>query len=305
MSEAAPEVHAPRPPSGSVKVPGIGPVPKKWFIIVGGGSVVVLGYVYWKRRKSAPAAASTPGASVEGQPCVDANGMPGVYDADGICQVNAGAAGGYYAGSGAQGSSGVTPPVPGTGGFTTNGQWTQQAEADLAGIGIDQVALADALGAYISGRPLTSAQQSLVDQAIAAEGYPPVAGASGYPPAMHTSPTGPGSTPPPTTTPPPSGSHPITVIPTGLHVTNRTAHGVRVAWTRPHIPAGQGPLTGYGAEVYDSKGNHVGAGAAKLPVGHEFLNVGTLKSRTKYHVNVWCDPAKPGGPHATVSFTTK
>jgi len=60
--------------------------------------------------------------------------------------------------------------VPGTGGFTTNGQWAQQAETDLGGIGISQTALAAALGHYLTGQPLAAGEQSLVDQAIAEEG---------------------------------------------------------------------------------------------------------------------------------------
>lgn len=178
-----------------VKVPGLGPVPKKWFLIVGGGSVVVIGYVLIRRKKAPAAAATDTGAgtaALAGQPCVDANGNPGVYDSSGTCQVDTAALGGYYAGTGALGVSGVTPPVAGTGGFTTNGQWSQQAITDMQslGIAVDVPTLAAALGAYIAGQPVTAAQQSLIDQAISVEGYPPVAGPSGYPPAIKLQPAG-------------------------------------------------------------------------------------------------------------------
>lgn len=184
------------PAKGSVNLPGLGKVPKKWFLIVGGGAVVTIAYVLYKRKSTAATtttATDTGTAALAGQPCTDpVTGESGIYDSTGACIVGSTAAsqGGYYSGYGAQGVSGTTPPVPGTGGFTTNGQWSQQAQADLANTGIDAAALAAALGAYLTGGTLTTAQQSLVDSAIADEGYPPVSGASGYPPAMHTSATG-------------------------------------------------------------------------------------------------------------------
>lgn len=188
MSE--PQGPGPARKGGEVKLPGLGPVPKKWFLIVGGGAVVTIAYVLYKRKQTAAAAPATDTgtAALAGQPCVDANGNPGVYDSSGTCQVDTSALGGYYAGTGAGGVSGVTAPVPGTGGFTTNGQWTQQAEADMASTGVDPGVLAAALGAYIAGQPVTPAQQSLIDQAIAFEGYPPVAGPNGMPPALNVQP---------------------------------------------------------------------------------------------------------------------
>lgn len=191
---------------GGAKLPGIGKVSKKWIIIVGAGSVVSIGYFLYRRSKNnAAAAASTAPAAADTTGQIDpltgdiagseqdqmdlANLQSGGY---GSGMYGAGAAGGYYAGTGALGTSGVTPPVPGTGGFTTNGQWAQQAEQDLGGIGISQTALAAALGHYLTGQQLAGGEQSLVDQAIAEENYPPVAGPGGYPPAMHTAPTGSG-----------------------------------------------------------------------------------------------------------------
>jgi hypothetical protein len=186
---------------GGAKLPGVGHVSKKWLMIVGGASVLSIGYFLYKRKSAAaaaaPAAVDTTGTAGQLDPLTgDIAGS--AQDQMDLASLQAGGygstSGGYYAGQGALGTSGVTPPVPGTGGFTTNGQWAQQAEADLGGIGIDQLALAAALGHYLTGVTLSTAEQSLVDQAIAEEGYPPVAGPSGYPPAMHASATGGGST---------------------------------------------------------------------------------------------------------------
>jgi hypothetical protein len=46
--------------------------------------------------------------------------------------------------------------------------------------------LADALGKYISGQPVTPEQTSLIQQAIAIADRPPLAGPTGYPPSINT-----------------------------------------------------------------------------------------------------------------------
>jgi hypothetical protein len=193
-----------------IRLPLVGPVSKKWVVIVAGGSVLTIGYIVIRKRKASAAAASSAASGTAS----DATGQidPQTGDIAGSAQdqvdLAAMQSGGTYgtAGFGLGGAGGyvISPPaaatIPGAGGFTTNGEWVQQAEQDLGGLGIDAVALSAALGKYLTARPLSPAEQSLVDQAIAAENYPPVAGPGGYPPAMHTTPTGPGGTggtPPP------------------------------------------------------------------------------------------------------------
>lgn len=97
---------------------------------------------------------------------------------------------------------------------------------------------------------------------------------------------------------------PISVTPVNLHTTQVSKTSVGVAWTAPTIPSGQGPLTGYGVEVYNSDGTSEGP-SWKVPPGQLYANAGGLKPGTRYGLNVWCDPAKTGGPHASVDFTTK
>lgn len=85
-------------------------------------------------------------------------------------------------------NSGATP---GPGSFTSNAQWAQAAETYLqqADPNIDSGTIAAALGAYITGAPVTDAQQSIIEQAIAFEGMPPVGGTGGYPPSIHNVPS--------------------------------------------------------------------------------------------------------------------
>lgn len=210
---------------GGVTLPGVGKVSKKWLMIVGGASVASIGYFVWKRKQAAAAAPA--GASADDGSGIDPlTGDIAGSDQD-LADLAAMQAGGDgdlgldgLGGSGLQNFGGVLAAspagatIPGAGGFATNAEWAQQAETDLAGIGIDPVALAGALGHYLTGSPLSTAEESLVDTARAEEGDPPVAGATGYPPAMHITATGSGSgngTPPPGGTPPPASTPKVKV----------------------------------------------------------------------------------------------
>jgi hypothetical protein len=57
--------------------------------------------------------------------------------------------------------------------YTSNAAWAQAATAGLADVGYDETTVATALGAYITQTPLTAAQASLVNTAIAEYGAPP------------------------------------------------------------------------------------------------------------------------------------
>jgi hypothetical protein len=94
--------------------------------------------------------------------------------------------GGEFAGGGGYGVS--VPPVSAPSVASTNAGWAGAAESYLTGqTGADPATVAAALGKYITGQTLTTADQSIVEQAIAFEGYPPTAGANNYPPSMHMS----------------------------------------------------------------------------------------------------------------------
>ena len=72
--------------------------------------------------------------------------------------------------------------------FLSNAAWSQYAEQYLtATVGEDAGTVSAALGPYIAGGKVTTAQQSIIEQAIAYAGNPPVAGTNGMPPGINVS----------------------------------------------------------------------------------------------------------------------
>lgn len=291
--------------------------------VVGGSTIAV--YLAWRYKKnhSAGAAATDPNAidPVTGLPYSQDNvtdpatGQTYLQEAQAYGSVaaaeqalGASGAGGIGAGIGYTGGGsyspggttggGVSTDVTSTG-YSSNAQWAAAVQAGLTSIGYSATDVAAALGLYLAGLPLTAAQAGIIQTALAEYGPPP-SGSFTVNLAPSTGPTGSGPG-----TPPPGGPKgPITVIPQGLHTTQVSATSVGVAWEAPTIPAGQGPLTGYTLQVFTASGQPEGT-PWTVPPSQLYGNAGGLKPKTAYHINVWCDPAKTGGPHATVSFTTK
>lgn len=185
----------------TVKIPGVGPVKKGW--AVGGVAVVggILAVAYYRHARTASTAAAA-------APQPDPNAVDpatGLTYAEEDAGISAGDLAGY--GSALGDTSGIVGydaqgnpvyadqvgygPAPS---FTNNAAWAQAAEQYLVSTtGADAGTVAAALGAYTNGQPLTSAQASVVHQAIAFFGTPPDAGSNGYPPSLKmTEPPGPG-----------------------------------------------------------------------------------------------------------------
>lgn len=91
-----------------------------------------------------------------------------------------------YSGGTGGGGGFFAPPVsqqpPGS--FVSNAAWSQAAEAYLAGNDGNAETIGNALGKYITGQRVTPAQQTVIESAIAFEGYPPVSAADGFPPGI-------------------------------------------------------------------------------------------------------------------------
>jgi len=70
--------------------------------------------------------------------------------------------------------------------FSTDAAWSAWVIQQMTAINpnTDAGALTDALGVYLAGQPVTAAQRTLIFDAQAMGGSPPVAGAGGYPPAV-------------------------------------------------------------------------------------------------------------------------
>lgn len=207
---------------GDVKLPGGGKVPKK--AAAAGVVVVatLIGVYYYKKRKagSASSTAAAAASSTDQYPPDGTTGNPSdPYSTDpasgltygdeaggsALSGLGSGAYSGSYPWDGTVGNSGDPYSLdPGTGvtygdegggstggsssggpPFTSNAQWSQYATNYLTGtIGESAGTVAGALGPYLTGQQVDAAQKSIIDQAIAFAGNPPVAGEQNYPPSI-------------------------------------------------------------------------------------------------------------------------
>jgi hypothetical protein len=178
----------------TLNLPGLGPVKKTWAI--GGAAVVagILAVAYYRHRANAGTAAAAAAAAQPDPNAIDpATGLTYGEEAAGIQAGDLAGAGTPYGdtsgivGYDAQGNPIYADQV-GYGpspSFTSNGAWSQAAQQYLvSATGADAGTVAAALGAYINGQTLSSAQASVVQQAIAFFGQPPDQGSDGYPPAL-------------------------------------------------------------------------------------------------------------------------
>lgn len=299
----------------------------KWVAYGTGGAVIVGGVLIMRRRSSASSSGSSSSSAQSGTDPV--TGLPysmdnqvdpvtGLtylaeaqqYGSVSAAEASVGAGYGGVSGTGtgysgtAYGSPTFTTTdssTPGaTTGYTTNQEWAAAVQAALPAITGDTASdVATAVAHYLASLPLTSTQANDIQVAIAEFGPPPVGTFSIVTQGSGSGPTTTGSG-----TPPPAQHGPITVTPVNLHVTQVYTNSAQVAWLAPTLPSGQGPIESYEVAAYDQHGTLVN-GPFSVPPSQLYGNIGGLKSKTAYHVNVWCNPAKSGGPHASTSFTTK
>ena len=199
---------------GTVNTP-FGTVQKKTALYVG-GAVVILGAIVVYRQKKLGGGTSTTPTDGEIDP---ATGYPygSPEDAAALAQQ------GSYVSPTTGGGGSSTIPNSNVG-YTTNAQWVQavidyMTSNDLVG---DSSQLSSALGKYITGAYVApdGPEDSLIHQAIAVQGYPPVPGPAGYPPSINRN--------APTTTPTPGSTKPGPI--TGLHATKVGTTAITLAW---------------------------------------------------------------------------
>lgn len=177
--------------SDDIDVPKVGPVPKKALIGVG---VAVAGFLAWRYYRAGSGATS-----------VEEGADDAGYEDGGTIPAVEGATDWY--GSGSSSTGDTTSSTPQT--LTTNAAWSQYASNQLIALDVASgQAIGEALGNYLAGRPLTAAQQSIVQAAIAYAGYPPVG----------------------THVVVPGGDTEIKVAPSGLKVIGQSANSVTLEW---------------------------------------------------------------------------
>jgi len=193
---------------GTVNTP-VGTISKK-AAVLGGGAIVTVGAVVLYRKKQANATPT--GAGIDTTEIDPATGFAYGSPED---QAALAAQGTALGGPGSVSNVGGSGNIPSGGlqGYTSNAEWSQAVINLMSSEGLvsDPTQLSAALGKYLTGAfidPNDTTDTSLIQQAIAIQGYPPIAGSNGFPPAINNHP---GSTTPPVTTPsggttkPPSG----------------------------------------------------------------------------------------------------
>jgi hypothetical protein len=188
---------------GTINTP-FGTVQKKTALYIGGGLVVVGAIVYYRQKQ----AGDVPTDDGTDNPINPATGYPygSAEDAAALAEQA-----GYISPTANDPTTGGGSSIPSTGtGYVSNGAWVQGVISYMTSNGLveDATLLSAALGKYITGSYVVpgSNDDSLITQAIAAQGYPPISGVNGMPPAINRNP--PQTTTPPVTTPPNPSAHP-------------------------------------------------------------------------------------------------
>ena len=256
--------------SDTIKIPGVGPMEKKYVYLGIAGVAGFVGYAYWKNRSAASTdstATDTTDTSALDQANQDANTSdPYAYDYSG----------GYYDGSTPIYQAPYYPtPFPTTGSApTSDPQWVQDGEAYLEGVGVDAQAASQALSRYLANLCLTDQQADYVRQALAGVGAPPQTTHN----IQICPPTGNGGSTPPTT------------APTGLHVTAVSKTGVTLAWNA---------VSGAPGYLLNGSGNGIYHSIAKTGTSGSY---GGLSPGKKYAFSVRVNT--PGGKNSTTVYAT-
>lgn len=272
---------------GTVHLPVVGNANKKQLVIAGAG-VLLVGIYLYRKRQAAAAAASTSSTNAGSGSAPSAGTDPATgypygspEDTAALQASSLAAYGGYSGAVGGGGGGGAlsTPPASGSGsgGFATNAQWAQAAEDYLANsTGGDPNAISAALGKYLTGGYLNDSQVSIVQSAIAFEGYPPVAGTFGYPPSYHSG-TAPGG--PPVQGPPADHApEPVTF----LHVIQPVQRNViNFAWYSSAGGADHYEVYMDGREIGTTNNTNTYAGNLKPGSRHTFTVIAVSKGGKK------------------------
>lgn len=266
---------------GTIKTP-LGQVQKKTALYLAGGAVLLGGIVWYRQKQSASTATTANPADAEIDPATGfAYGS--AEDAAALAQQAA------YVTPSVPTGGGAGTAIPSNIGFASNGEWSQAVIQYMISNGTvsDPTQLSAALGKYITGAYATPTDVTLIQQAIAVDGLPPISGPSGYPPSINQ-------------TPPTSGgtTTPVTLAqPTGLHASSVSTNRIALDWNDvPHS-------RGYDVTWTDAQ-NRVGNGTA---LTSSFV-MSNLPRSERYFIQVRAKPdtgSTTPGPWATrIQVTT-
>lgn len=287
--------------AGKITIPGTQVKVPKIAAGIAVAVVAVLAIMYYRNKK---AKAAAPGATVtdpDGNVCAAlapsgfCPGTPGDlnYQAQG-------SGSGGFGGSGG-GTTDTTVPTQVQNGppFTNNAAWSQYVLSQLSST-VDPGALTNALGAYIDGATVTTAQEQLIQDAIAIAGTPPVAGTNGFPPSINVggSKTGGGNKPPRPTDLALDLEGPTTIAATWRPAAHASSYMFQVT---PHDPAPHniGDRTDYSAGGLEPETTYTVHVAAENANGTSSYVTKTIKTgaRPKPPVPPRVPPrVNPGGP---------
>lgn len=136
---------------GTVDIPGIGSTKKMYLIVGGVATLGLVGWYYYNNKTSAEAEVIDPGLTgPEELPVV-----PGAVGGSGVVGV-------------------PSETDASNGKITDNASWARFAADELESRNYDSKTVSEALGKFLSEQALTSAEQTIVQAAIAVAGYPPV-----------------------------------------------------------------------------------------------------------------------------------
>jgi len=181
--------------SGQVTIPGTKAKVPKAAAAAGIALVAIFAIMYYRNRKAktATAAAGTTVTDPDGNVCAalaPSGYCPGTPNDVAYQASTSGTSGGGFGGGGSGGGIIGTPvPTQVTTGppFTSNAAWSQYVIGLLSTPtgSFDPGTVTNAIGAYIDGVQVTTAQETIINDAIAIGGTPPVAGTNGFPPSIN------------------------------------------------------------------------------------------------------------------------
>lgn len=261
----------------TIKIPGIGPMNKKYVYVGAAGIAGFVAFAYYRSRQAVDTTVDDTTDTTDDTLADDTTYDP-AYDGGYVGDVGDS---GYYYGS----ASSYYPPYGSsnpisTGAPATDSAWTQASVEYLAGVGVDSTAASHALGLYMSDQCMTAAEADLVRQAIAGMNAPPQ--------THHDIKICQVSSPPADTATKPTA-------PAGFHVTSTGTTQVGLAWTvMPNV-------LGYHIKIK-------GPGFDHTVVTHNTgtYTVGNLHRKSTYQFYVMAyNGAGTGDPSPTVTAKTK